>query len=761
MVTSPTSHAVRAIPALFAAVSGLLLVQFYVGWLDDVHQLLMLLLVAVLASFIGVVVITAVGSARSMTGAERAWMAVPVFVGLLLRLQPNSLQQGGQDQGLYVLNAINFARTGSNYIVDPVQDWSAAALAAKRSGPQMSSVSWVNGSGPLLEIDFYPLHSLLLAIGDFAAGSTGRHVIALLLFLGSLFAWRFLLVKLGGGERAVRLFTLFYAINPALVFITKFPVSEGSAAVLIPLWIGSYVQVIYAGASRGRTRGGRDLLALFIWTVLLTFTRLSVLTFVPALGLLILLPGMLRVPTAERSAWFLRNIVAGGVVAVGFAAVGFVYRLRQPGLYHPMADYLSEVGGILLSSVPRFSVATLVLSAVLAVIYAGSERLARTAQLIVIVGLLAASMGVAGIQFLRLSRASPLIPWGYDYRDDGLLNIRFHFLYLVVLLLGPLVILIALAGAKSVRSQTSVRYALVLAAGLCLSIFARPYVPYLYYYGRYIFVDLLPVLLAAASLVAAAIWQRTRWTANVMSAVIGAGCCYFALFVFPVALKSEQESTNFYREVTSRAAEENLIVVDGMSQQVVPALTIALGLATVPIEASTDEAAFNRVSSLVYGEFSRLADIRFMTQHAIQPDLIYYDSWLSNTGHFREDGLWYSESPYLLMLPLASETWGTAWGLYGPPGCSDVVAAAKTGRIRGFGFGLSVADNVGSILVDIEAEFVCESTGPSLAAPVFEPALDPYITHVERVPCAGCVSGGLSDLWRVTLKGSGPATETE
>ena len=170
-------------------------------------------------------------------------------------------------------------------------------------------------------------------------------------------------------------------------------------------------------------------------------------------------------------------------------------------------------------------------------------------------------------------------------------------------------------------------------------------------------------------------------------------------------LRSEQENPEFYDHVSIEVGGD-LVLVDGMHQQIVPTLIVSEELRTISVTPSSEQEFFNIVKSLGDGAVG-FDGLWVMTPGRDGREFLFQDSFLSNTAHFREDGLRYSDTPYSLLLPTRYVTTETGWLLSRPPRCEDVPEVAASGRLRGFAHNLAQTETGFSGASDRAGQVIC------------------------------------------------------
>lgn len=192
----------------------------------------------------------------------RALLSVPLPVGLLVLLGvaavlyfcfPTTYLSGGRDPGLYLINAIHIAETGSfQYASDPymVQHYAALSGVARLDYPALYSAyeyGLTNDVGQVVP-QFLPVLPAMLAVG-YDLGGIGAAVrvngVTGLLCLAAAYA----LVKPLYGGKAATLFTAFLLVNPAQLWGARITQTE----LLCQLLLFAALRVLWEGWRAKRT----------------------------------------------------------------------------------------------------------------------------------------------------------------------------------------------------------------------------------------------------------------------------------------------------------------------------------------------------------------------------------------------------------------------------------------------------------------------------------------------------------------------------
>lgn len=196
---------------------------------------------------------------RNHTGAGarlRALLAIPLPVGLVILLGlaavlyfffPTTYLSGGRDPGLYLINAIHIAETGSfQYASDPyiVAQYAELAGVARLDYPALYAAYDYGLTGDVGQVvpQFLPVLPAMLAVG-YDLGGLGAAIrvngVTGLFCLAAGYA----LVKPLYGKRAATLFAAFLLVNPAQLWGARITQTE----LLCQLLLFAALRVLWDG----------------------------------------------------------------------------------------------------------------------------------------------------------------------------------------------------------------------------------------------------------------------------------------------------------------------------------------------------------------------------------------------------------------------------------------------------------------------------------------------------------------------------------
>ncbi len=423
-----------------------------------------------------------------------------LLLGLGLRWPVLDYPLAGRDQGTYTLRAQHTLRTGSLHAVDPVLE-DAADQIRQRSGPADLQGLYHRRTEPwrrdryeaayrpgfyLADLDrgrvqpqFLHLHPMLMATTGLVLGPSRVAMVSLLYAALSILALWSVARRLWprGGWALVA--GLLWATAPLSIWVLRTPLSEGLASVLV---LSALLAVLRA---RDDGPGWLELTALLLGA--LAWARGNGWLAAP-----VLLAAQWLVPTVERRARRASLTLAGMVMAAVLVHAPTTY----PYLHDELLRQLPLPAGVtpmVLITMAAAGLATWFAIDELGPLRRTEDRwlppLCRAAPWVLVVLLLGAVVAYLGLRVEPLakpfSRLDPVLP-----------------------LCGPAMLVLAAIGLGTVvrrwpNDPSAVHAWLLGLAGVLVvtvALYAQRNLPRLglYYYGRYLVPDLLPVLLLLA-----------------------------------------------------------------------------------------------------------------------------------------------------------------------------------------------------------------------------------------------------------------------
>jgi len=594
---------------------------------------------------------------RLPTISKPSFLSIVVgCVALVFRFEQWPNLAGGQDQGMYTNMSEVIQRGGSLGFVDHFRQGLSESLQSAYDRTDLLSLSLVDPVTSTFQIEFYPLHPIWMSIGDFFLDGYGRHLPLLgFAFLG-LVGGYFLAIEVDGREKVAYLFAGFLAVNPALAFFGKFPVAETLAMAFVIngfLFVARYL-------NGGRTTRFRPLLLAALCFLSLSFVRWQVVLYLPAIFLLAVLCLMPVLLSTTR-----RRLIHVMCVVLGSFGISLCYYAwRQPILAEKLGIALAKevwqpvlLGfGFLLLSMFLFGIwrwRRKVPERVLCEIARFKAALIKYAPVLL---LLAFALSIWSA--LTLYHGGVLYPWGDSVATGDPLIFRYHAMYRLMLFLSPFGFLVLLATPYLLRRTVGSGLLCGLLAILWVVALTRPYVPYLYYYGRYLVVDLLPLALLLVAMSVVGIKDRGF---PVLARFVVAGVLGWSLFFsFAQIGHTEGEPNQSFEHILENVDDGDILVLPELDQRLVVPLRVTYQSSVFVLDGLVEPIS-------VIEELRELAGMRrgrlvLLARDAYQnlqtrpfASESFDDCFLTNTDHYRDQRHLVSSAELVrLFLPAAS-----------------------------------------------------------------------------------------------------------
>lgn len=498
------------------------------------------------------------------------WVICLVAVSFRFERWPNL--SGGQDQGLYTNMASAISRSGSVTFTDSFRAQLSPDLQNVYDQAALLSVHLVDSAKSLFTIEFYPLHPIWLSIGDFFSSAYGHHMVLIFFSIIGLAGGYQLALEIDGRIAVARLFLALLALNPALIFFTKFPVSEITAfafAVNGFLFLTRYLK------SRNEYSSRLYFLLTLMCFGALTATRWQLFLYLPFLGIL----GVCSLfPTLNKNLRRKLVTITFSVFIVLVISMAY-YRWKQPTLFTPMWDTITE-------AIPSTTLLVILgivgFSLILATRkYLSNAQHSKSLQLAELINKAAPWLLILAFAFsiftiMEIYDQSLMAPWNYATPAEDMSLFRFHNLYRLILFASPVAIGLILLSPLILRNRSTPISLLFLFGGsLWIVILSRPFIPYLYYYGRYLVVDMLPLTLLIVSILCIDLKRSFgNWGKYLSRASIALLVIYSFFFSYLQIGNFEGEPVDIYEDFLSDISKQDVMVVSLLDQRVVVPLRI-------------------------------------------------------------------------------------------------------------------------------------------------------------------------------------------
>ena len=586
-------------------------------------------------------------------------MSLIVSGGVILRLEHWPNLAGGQDQGLYTNMAAAITRSGSVNFVDGFRTVLPHNLQIIYDQAKVLSLSLVDPVQSLFQIEFYPLHPLWMAMTERLVGPYGQHLSLVLFALFGMMGGYFLALEIDGRPVVARLFTALLAVNPALVFFTKFPVGEVVASAFAVNGFLFFVRSVRNDVPRHRTF---SLLLTCLCFAGLSFTRWQVFLYLPFLAILTL---SCFIPAWARESRIRLGTTIVAILGTFALSLGF-YRWQQPKLFDAMWDSIVgsapdpisfvAVGGvaILLVIWLRWRIANDDGVTTGRIADLGTRALRFAPWLVV------GALALSALTVAELHRTGLMTPWGYPVPvgSDPFL-IRFHVLYRLLLFVSPVGMLLIAASPFLLRRRNTLTALLCgFLALLWIVTLTQPFVPYLYYYGRYLVVDTLPAALLLVAVVATDIaYAISKWVSRILIATV---ILWATIFSIVQMGQVEGEPTGTFDEFASHIDDRDIAVLSILDQRLVVPLRVTHEKSVIVLDiAASSRLTFEELRNLAINRGGRLILVAPAGYGIVGLDPFASvnadDCYLSNTDHFR--GGEHSGGPFAVQRLLLPASW--------------------------------------------------------------------------------------------------------
>jgi len=511
-------------------------------------------------------------AAARLLGGERAgtfdvrtadpWLVASLLLALLLRANISTNYMGGLDPGLYVTFSGVIEHTGGPYFTDLLHAQLPDALRSIYERATMDGIIPLR-DGLRYEVSFYPLNPGWMAVfsGLFGADAHGLSnlVFSLLGVTGAYALARELSET--NGLPAARLAALFAAVNPALCYVAKMPLSESLSMALT-------LNAAYLVA-KGCKASGRTQIALLGTAVALVIgsflTRLSFPILLAPAGALYLLSRSERVDAVTGR----RLRACLWLALAGLALTLLLYRRILPTLSRNMLEvYVSLIGR------HPYVLAAVLVAALIVCIAAARPLRARVGAA------LAPALPLAErvILWLPLAMAVASLPSMIALARDGELTfpgtvvalfdvvpgpgvIRYHLLYRFMLAATPFLLGILLALPFLTRNRRLTIPLVFIGAVWALSLAFSPILPILYYHIRFVASELVPFTLVIAAVVLAEMWVAGAVRRAVAGVVAVAALATMLPFAALGLGGVEGEDARFFHQLDAMIGPHDVVVV--------------------------------------------------------------------------------------------------------------------------------------------------------------------------------------------------------
>lgn len=509
--------------------------------------------------------------------ASAALVTVAVLA-LFLRSDLHPHLKGGQDQGLYTNMAAQMLHSKALTFQDSFRAQLDTQDKALYDQAPMDAINLVDGEHSTYSVAFYPLHPAWMAVSIWAFGEK-YHTLSLLLFAAlGIIGGYFLALQLFGSNRAAALAGIFLALNPALVFFSKFPVTE---VVGFAFTVNGFLFFLKACRSPAAAERWLNLLIAVLCFNGLFYTRMQFFMYVPFMGLLFAYALVATRESVQRRlvmAAFPAALVATFLVSLAF------YHHYQPQLYAGIVgghmDKLAKLAMLVVLGLGVLGLGGLLFLAnrrwMLARLEALNRLIDRHAQKVTWLLPVVLLCSIPSIMAFYKTGSMAPFPWAVPVDSDPWL-IRYHALYRLVQMISPIgLLLLVLLPLLRVRWSGPVLWGVLFLVLVWAAVLTQPVIPYLYYYGRYLAGEMVPYSLILAAGVLAWIWdQRSRLLG---AALVLVQCVFFLVFSLAQYSHVESEDAEFYARVAERVGRNDVLLAVGLDDRHLVGLRLTYGL---------------------------------------------------------------------------------------------------------------------------------------------------------------------------------------
>ncbi|WP_146617719.1 hypothetical protein [Rhodoplanes serenus] len=535
----------------------------------DVMSILTPFRIGVLAAGLGWVLIRAC-RLRVMLLDRRLswWLLVSLFSALFLAGHLAPHYAGGQDQGYYTAMSEMFSRGTPLVFFDSF----LASLPMELKQLYVTTpVAEVKSAGDGYSyLNFYPLHPAAMALARKLFGP-GTHTAWLLAAFGVVILALYILTyEISDGDKgAASLAAILAAVNPAFVFFAKLPVTEMTAAAFT-LPAGYHLLKGFRAESASVRVFHGVVCALLMFGFFLTRMSFPIIgTFLIVLAVLV----FLQPDVSMRQKRYLSAMIF--VVFLLFFSSLLIYRFRQPSLFSLIIElhYIPAVRSKIWLLGAGLGLGALWLAAWL---NAGFRpKLAALSK---------SFMKYGTVYILKrplVTMAIVATPGLYKLVSTGELDVgSFHALggsvqpgfsslphnpfYVLILFTSPFLALF-LCCIDCTKKQAGYGAALLPSLFLIVCwpvvLTFTTTVPYLYYYGRYLIIEILPVSIIAIALSA----RAAAFAPLVARTLLGFGIMWCAGFSLAQLDFAQGESGSPFHRIADRMKPGDILIVDGPS----------------------------------------------------------------------------------------------------------------------------------------------------------------------------------------------------
>jgi hypothetical protein len=495
------------------------------------------------------------------------------LVAALLRWPPALHLESTSDQAVYLAMAAHFVENGTLDVTDDVRDSLASPDAIARF--DQNNLSDVYQPGIYLDLEkpghyvfqFYHVHPLWMAIFGGILGLESTVLSQIFFGLISLFFAALVAERFSNDWRIGIAFAALLTCLPLHVFFSKFPISEMTMLAFAFLTVYALLRSSDCENEQVRTRW-LVLTALAFATMFLT--RISGFVYLPVVYLAALMCHASVENDRVRRHWgfFWLFVVA---CYVGSVIYGLIFSAP-----YSKAIYLMHFGPTLVW-VPWILAACALIAALPFAILrgdAGRKRLRnwmqrawfqmqRWSPLLLLVLLVLGAVRVGLLAFTDYYRGNDWYDQSWLMSHAGTDAVLRSALVMAAENLGPvLVLLLPFALWRSGASASRALLTAMVLGMIANTALLQWFLPFQYYYSRYLLSELVPFILLLVVLRCADWWRvapRRPWIA----AAFASTCVYFAWYTWPlIGLREAHGAESSLARIANEVGPGSVLLID-------------------------------------------------------------------------------------------------------------------------------------------------------------------------------------------------------
>jgi len=480
-----------------------------------------------------------------------------LLITLVFRYGSFTHYLGGQDQGLYVNMSETILRDKSINFYDsfgaslPDDD-----LIKDNYVPALPGVSVFDSNKNLLQIDFYPINSIWMAVSKYFFG-IGKHGYSIQLFSFLIVIGIYLLTFeiTNNNSRTALIAALIAAVNPAFTFFSRFPVSETMAMAFS---LNGFYFLLRAIKCQNKKNKYFYFIISAILLGMFNFIRMSFILYLPTIVIIFMIPFIFQKYKHYQKSIFIYI----SIILILYISSWFWYYFYQPNLFKPMYNLVfSKYFTILIPIIILFTLFT-----VFFYIYTkkNQEKVDIIANKVLIKIEHFLPLFLTFVLLLSSFRIIELCINGYGNYLEGkeFFNFRYSAIYVFFLLLSPLLfLLIFINPILKIKFNNLQNILLVSISIFWIAILLdRWVILYIYYYSRYVVSEMLMYSIILVSIIINELLNRKKIYNELAKFIIVFSLLYSILFSGIQINKAQTEITDLYSEIEEFIKEDDLII---------------------------------------------------------------------------------------------------------------------------------------------------------------------------------------------------------